>query len=156
MLLLSSDSKPNKHMKRGTSVTIALTAHDKKKELMIQFCTAYQGILSKHSLCATGTTGQLLADSIGLNINRFLPGIQGGIEQISARVAYNEVDIVMMFRDALNGVSYEDEQELIRLCDAHNIPLATNIATAEALIHALERGDLQWRENIRDEGELRL
>ncbi|MCI5801630.1 MAG: methylglyoxal synthase [Oscillospiraceae bacterium] len=127
-------------------MNIAITAHDSKKELMVQFCIAYCGILSHHNLCGTGTTSKLVAEATGLELTRFLSGSQGGDQQIAARVACNEVDLLLFFRDPLTmNPSETDNAQLLRLCDVHNIPVATNIATAEALIHALERGDLDWR-----------
>ena len=130
-------------------MNIALTAHDAKKELMVQFCIAYCGILSRHNLCATGTTGKLVADATGLNIQRFLSGPQGGDQQIAARIACNEIDLLLFFRDPINAKPSEpNEMTLLRLCDVHNIPMATNIATAEVLIHGLERGDLDWRDIV--------
>ena len=127
-------------------MTIALIAHDAKKELMIQFCIAYCGILSKQTLCATGTTGKLVSEATGLHVERYLSGKQGGDQQIAARIACNEIDLLLFFRDPLTQKEAEsDHAQLLRLCDVHNIPVATNIATAEALIHALERGDLDWR-----------
>ncbi|NLK70807.1 MAG: methylglyoxal synthase [Clostridiales bacterium] len=128
-------------------MTIALIAHDSKKELMIQFCMAYSGVLAKHNLCATGTTGKQVAESTGLNIQRYLSGSQGGDQQICARIACNEIDVLLFFRDPITPKSHEpNDMNLLRLCDVHNVPVATNIATAEALILALERGDLDWRE----------
>lgn len=128
-------------------MNIALIAHDAKKELMVQFCIAYCGVLSRHSLCATGATGKLVSDATGLEIQRFLGGPQGGDQQIAARVACNEVDLLLFFRDPLNPKPSEpNDMNLLRLCDMHNIPVATNIATAEVLIHGLERGDLDWRD----------
>ncbi len=128
-------------------MNIALMAHDSKKELMTHFCIAYCGILSRHTLCATGTTGKLVAEATGLKINCFLCGAQGGDQQIGARIACNEIDLLLIFRDPLTAKPSEpNESNLLRLCDVHNVPVATNIATAEALIHALERGDLDWRE----------
>ena len=130
-------------------MNIALIAHDSKKELMTQFCIAYCGILSKHSLCATGTTGKLVAEATGLNIERYLRGSQGGAQQIGSRIACDEIDLLLVFRDPLNPKPGEpNETNLLRLCDVHNIPVATNIATAEALIHSLERGDLDWRDIV--------
>lgn len=127
-------------------MNIALIAHDSKKELMVQFCIAYSGILSQHNICATGTTGKLVAEATGLRIFRFLSGAQGGDQQVAARIACNEIDLLILLRDPLTMKPNEpDEANLIRLCDVHTIPLATNIATAEALIHALEKGDLDWR-----------
>ena len=130
-------------------MTIALIAHDSKKELMVQFCTAYCRILSQHKLVATGTTGKMIAEATGLQVQRFLAGIQGGDQQIAARIACNEVDLLLFFRDPINAKPSEpNEMTLLRLCDVHNIPLATNIATAEVLIHGLERGDLDWRDIV--------
>lgn len=128
-------------------MTIALIAHDAKKELMIQFCIAYCGVLSRHKLCATGTTGKLVNEATGLEIQRYLSGRQGGDQQIAARIACDEIDVLLFFRDPINRKESEpNEMALLRLCDVHNVPVATNIATAEALIMALERGDLDWRE----------
>lgn len=130
-------------------MNIALIAHDKKKELMVQFCIAYKGILEQHALYATGTTGKLVNEGAGLNVYKFLSGPQGGDQQIGARIAYNEIDLVIFFRNPLDAESYEpDVFSLLRLCDMHNIPIATNLATAEVLIHGLERGDLDWRDIV--------
>ncbi len=131
-------------------MNIALIAHDEKKELMVQFCIAYCGILSRHAICATGTTGRIVAESTGLEVQKFLGGVQGGEEQIGARIACNEIDMLLFFRDPLNVKPNEPTDiNLLRLCDMHNIPVATNIATAEVLIHGLERGDLEWRNIIK-------
>ena len=132
-------------------MNIALIAHDTKKELMVQFCIAYCGILSHHSIMATGTTGKMVEQATGLNINKFLSGSQGGEQQILSRISYDEIDLLLLFRDPSGHKAHEpDEHELLRLCDAHNIPVATNIATAEVLIHGLERGDLDWRDVLRE------
>lgn len=129
---------------------IAIIAHDEKKELMVQFCIAYCGILSRYSLCSTGTTGKLVSEATGLEIQRFLSGSQGGDQQIAARIACNEIDMLLFFRDPLNPKPQEpNDINLLRLCDMHNIPVATNIATAEMLIHGLERGDLDWRNIVK-------
>jgi methylglyoxal synthase len=131
-------------------MNIALIAHDAKKELMIQFCIAYCGILSRHRLCATGTTGKMVAEATGLDITCFLGGSQGGAEQIASRVGCNEIDMVLFFRNPMSKhLNEPNEDDLMRLCDVHNIPFATNIATAEVLIHGLERGDMDWRDIIR-------
>lgn len=133
-----------------SKMIIALSAHDAKKELMVQFCIAYCGILSRYSLCGTGTTGKMVSEATGLEIQRFLSGSQGGDQQIAARIACNEIDLLLFFRDPLNPKPHEpNEWNLLRLCDVHNIPVATNIATAEVLIHGLERGDLDWREILK-------
>ena len=116
---------------------------------MVQFCIAYCGILSKHDLCATGTTGKLIADATGLKITRYMAGAQGGDQQISARIACDEIDLLLFFRDTLTAQAEEpNESDMLRLCDTRNIPFATNIATAEVLIHGLERGDLDWRDIV--------
>ena len=129
---------------------IAIIAHDEKKELMVQFCIAYCGILSRYSLCATGTTGKLVSEATGLQIQKFLSGAQGGDQQIAARIACNEIDMLLFFRDPLNPKPQEpNDMNLLRLCDMHNIPVATNIATAEMLIPGLERGDLDWRNIVK-------
>jgi len=135
-------------------MNIAILAHDSKKELMVQFCIAYSGILSRHSLIATSSTGKLVGEATGLPIQRFFSGSQGGTQQIAARVGCDEIDLVLFFRDPL-GVRQDDasELDLLRLCDVHSIPLATNIATAEVLIHGLERGDLDWRNIVNPRGQ---
>ncbi len=134
-------------------MNIALIAHDAKKELMTQFCIAYCGILSRHSLCATGTTGKIVSEATGLQIVKYLSGSQGGDQQIGARIACNEIDLLLLFRDPLNPKPGEpSDASLVRLCDVHDIPVATNIATAEALIHSLERGDLDWRDIVHQSG----
>lgn len=130
-------------------MNIALIAHDTKKELMVQFCIAYCGVLSKHNLCATCTTGKMVVEATGLNVQRYLSGSQGGDQQIAARISCNEIDLLLFFRDPISVKPHEpNDMNLLRLCDVHNIPVATNIATAEALIHALERGDLDWRDIV--------
>lgn len=130
-------------------MNIALIAHDTKKELMVQFCIAYCGVLSKHNLCASGTTGKMVAEATGLNVQRYLSSSQGGDQQIAARISCNEIDLLLFFRDPISVKPHEpNDMNLLRLCDVHNIPVATNIATAEALIHALERGDLDWRDIV--------
>ena len=130
-------------------MNIALIAHDTKKELMVQFCIAYCGVLSKHNLCATGTTGKMVAEATGLNVQCYLSGSQGGDQQIAARISCKEIDLLLFFRDPISVKPHEpNDMNLLRLCDVHNIPVATNIATAEALIHALERGDLDWRDIV--------
>ena len=132
-------------------MNITLMAHDKKKELMVQFCTAYKSVLSKHNLSATATTGRLVAEATGLPVTLYLSHNQGGHQQVDARIAYNEIDLVLLFTDPNNSDPWEDQQvvQTLHLCDAHNVPMATNLATAEMLILGLQRGDLDWREMIR-------
>ena len=128
---------------------IAIIAHDLKKELMTQFCIAYCGILSKHNLCATSITAKYISEATGLDIEKLLTGEQGGEQQIASRISYNEIDILLFFRDTRpDARPDEGELELLRLCDRYNVPVATNIATAEVLVTALDRGDLDWREIV--------
>ena len=126
-------------------MNIALMSHDNKKDLMVQFCTAYAGVLSRHSLYATNTTGHVVSDATGLDIHCFLSCTHGGAQQIGARISYNEFDLVLFFNDP-NSESLTSEVNYIsRLCDRNNIPFASNIATAEMLVLGLARGDLDWR-----------
>ena len=138
-------------------MNITLLAHDKKKELMVQFCTAYKSVLSKHNLSATATTGRLVAEATGLPITLFMSHNQGGHQQVDARIAYNEIDLVLMFTDPNNIDPWEDQQivQTIHLCDTHNVPVATNLASAEMLILGLQRGDLYWREMLRPKRSVR-
>ena len=133
---------------------IAIIAHDLKKELMAQFCIAYCGILSKHKLCATAVTAKYISEATGLHIDRLMTGSQGGEEQIASRIAYNEIDVLLLFRDTRpTAPAKPAELELLRLCDLYNIPVATNIATAEVIVTALDRGDLDWREIVNPRSE---
>ena len=128
---------------------IAIIADDKKKELMTQFCIAYCGILCKHNLCATGITGKYISEATGLKIELLLSGAHGGAQQITSRVAYNEIDLLIYFRDTSKDIVFDEEEyNLLRMCDVYNIPFATNIATAEVLVTALESGGLDWREIV--------
>ena len=131
-------------------MNIAIIAHDAKKELMVQFCIAYCGILSRHNLLATASTGKLVAEATGLDITCFLSGSQGGSQQIASRIGCDEIDILLLFRDPITAKPSEpDDNVLLRLCDVHQVPVATNIAPAEVLIRGLDRGDLDWREYMR-------
>ncbi len=133
---------------------IALIADDEKKELMTQFCIAYCGVLSQHNLCATSTTCKYVAEATGLHIEKLLPGSHGGEQQVTSRLLYNEIDAVLYFRSPDTDSSNNDSFfELLRMCDRNNIPIATNIASAEVLICALERGDLDWREIVNPRSE---
>lgn len=129
-------------------MNIALMAHDNKKELMVQFCTAYCGILAKHTLCATASTGQQIADATGLTIHRLLSFTHGGGQQIAARIAYNEIDMVLCFDDPNQKVTDEDVTYISHLCDQNNIPFASNLATAEMLVLGLNQGYLDWRDIV--------
>ena len=131
-------------------MNIAFLAHDKKKELMVQFCMAYKSVLIKHNLFATATTGRLIADNTGLPMTLLLSHKQGGHQQINARIAYNEIDLVILFTDPNGTDAWDDSQmvETIRHCDRHNVPIATNLGSAELAIMGLQRGDLNWREMV--------
>ncbi len=129
-------------------MNIALMAHDGKKELMVQFCIAYCGILSGHNIIATNTTGKLVSESTGLHITRYLAAAQGGAQQIGARIAYNEIDLVLFFCDPSGRESFDSVNEIARLCDQYNVPFASSVATAEVLIQGLRRGDLDWRDIV--------
>lgn len=130
-------------------MNIALVAHDNKKRLMENLCIAYRHILNKHKLYATDTTGRHIEEASNLVVNRFLAGHLGGIQQLCSQITFNEIDLVIILRDP-DG--YKDNQaditNIMMLCDGHNIPMATNLATAEAILVALDRGDFNWRNNI--------
>lgn len=140
---------------------IAIIADDTKKELVTQFCIAYCGILSKHSICATSTTGSYISEATGLKIEKLLSGAHGGGQQIASRIAFDEIDILFYFRSNTPNQGYNSdalvvEQMLFRLCDVHNVLLATNLATAEAVVSALDRGDLDYRNFINPRSEYNL
>ena len=128
-------------------MNIGLIVHDSKKALMQNLCIAYRGILSKHQLFATGTTGRLIEEVTNLSIHKYLAGPLGGQQQLGAQIAQNDIDALIFLRDPSNPKPHEPNvNDVIRLCDVHNIPMATNLATAEIIILALDRGDLDWRE----------
>ena len=131
-------------------MNIGLIAHDAKKQLMQNFCIAYRGILSRHSLFATGTTGRLVEEVTNLNIHKFLAGHLGGEQQMGAQIESNDMDLVIFLREPLRPKPHEpDISNVVRLCDIHNIPIATNLATAELLIKSMERGDFEFRNYYR-------
>ncbi|TDQ41507.1 methylglyoxal synthase [Aureibacillus halotolerans] len=135
-------------------MNIAMIAHDKKKDELVQFAMAYQHVLKDHCLYATGTTGTRIAEATGLSVHRFQSGPLGGDQQIGAMIAENEMDMVLFFRDPLTAQPHEpDIMALIRLCDVYAIPLATNLGGAEIFIHGLERGDLNWRKLVHGKEE---
>lgn len=128
---------------------IAFIAHDRKKDEMVNFVTAYEHVFEGHHLYSTGTTGQRIMEGTNLKIHRFMSGPLGGDQQIGALVAENEMDLIIFLRDPLMAQPHEpDINALLRLCDVQGIPLATNIATAEILVKALDRGDFAWRELV--------
>ena len=127
-------------------MNIGLVAHDAKKILMQNFAIAYRGILSKHDIYATGTTGRLIEEVTNLSVHKYLAGHLGGEQQLASQIEHNEIDMVIFLRDPLSP------NTVIHLCDTYNIPFATNLATAELLVKALDRGDLEWREVLRKEG----
>ncbi|MDR2899434.1 MAG: methylglyoxal synthase [Clostridiales bacterium] len=132
-------------------MNIALVAHDNKKKLMENLCIAYRHILVKHELFATETTGRLIFETTNLTVHKYLSGHLGGEQQLGAQISHNNIDLVIFLRDPVSQKPYDysDSNPIFRLCDIHNIPLASNLATAEALILALDRGDLDWRNNLR-------
>ena len=128
---------------------IALIADVGKKELMAQFCIAYSGILSKHHICATQTTGKYVKDATDLDIEMLMSGSTGGCEQIQSRISFNEIDILFFFRDTEPAERHSAmQQDMLRLCDVYSVPVATNLATAEVLVMALDRGELDWRKLV--------
>ena len=128
-------------------MNIALIAHDAKKKLMQNFCIAYRGILSKNELYATGTTGRLIEEVTNLSVHKLLAGHLGGMQQVNAKIEHNELDLVICLKDPLTSKAHEQAMDnTCRICDMHNIPVATNLASAELLIKSLDRGDLEWRE----------
>ncbi len=131
-------------------MNIALIAHDKKKKLMENLCIAYRHILCKHNLYATGTTGRLIEEVTNLSVHKYLAGNLGGEQQLGSQIANNDIDVCIFLRDPIKPQSFEpDINNILRLCDLHNIPLASNLATAEVLLLALENGDLDWRNMVR-------
>lgn len=136
-----------KYERCGDIMNVGLIAHNTKKMLMQNFCIAYRGILSRHELFATDTTGRLVEEVTNLTVHKFLAGHLGGEQQFCSQIESNGMDLVIFLRDPLTPKSHEpDIRNIFKLCDIHNIPLATNLATAELLIKALDRGDLDWRE----------
>lgn len=124
-------------------MNIALLAHDSKKELMIQFCTAYRGILSRHSLFAPTTTGKIVSRAMDKPVALFLPCAGGGSQQVGHRIVCGEVDMVLFFCDASGQANTQDADYIARLCDRYTIPIATNIATAEVLVQGLRYKDMK-------------
>lgn len=128
-------------------MNVGLIAHDSKKKLMQNFCIAYRNVLSKHELYATGTTGRLVEEATGLRIHKYLAGHLGGQQQMAAQISNDELDMIIFLRDPEHAHPHEPNvNDVVKLCDTYNIPMATNIATAELLIMALMNGDLEWRE----------
>lgn len=130
---------------------IALIAHDRKKDLMVKLVTAYQPILEKHELFATGTTGGRISEATGLPVHRFKSGPLGGDQQIGAMISEDALDMVIFLRDPLAAQPHEpDVTALIRLSDVYEIPLATNIGTAEILLRGLAAGFADFREVLHE------
>jgi methylglyoxal synthase len=128
-------------------LNIAFIAHDRKKDEIVNFVIAYEKVFQGHKLYSTGTTGLRIMEQTSLDIHRFQSGPLGGDQQIGALVAQNDMDFIIFLRDPLMAQPHEpDIIALLRLCDVQGIPVATNIATAEILVKALERGDFAWRE----------
>ena len=129
-------------------MNVVLIAHEAKKKLMQNFCIAYRGILSHHDVYATETTGRLVEEASGVPVHKFLAGHLGGVQQIATQIESNQMDLVIFLREPmLNSQPHNDDFHTIStLCDIHNIPIASNLASADLLIKSLERGDLNWRE----------
>ncbi|KAA9006264.1 methylglyoxal synthase [Paenibacillus spiritus] len=128
---------------------IAFIAHDRKKDEMVNFVTAYEHVFKGHGLYSTGTTGQRIMEATSLKISRFMSGPLGGDQQIGALVAQDKLDLIIFMRDPLMAQPHEpDISALLRLCDVYGIPVATNIATAEILVKAIDRGDFAWRDLV--------
>jgi methylglyoxal synthase len=137
-------------------VHIALIAHDQKKDDMVNFAIAYKHIFERATVYATGTTGKRIQDATGLTVHRVLSGPYGGDQQIGAKIAEDSMDLIIFLRDPLTAQPHEpDITALLRLCDVHNVPVATNLATAEALLRALEGGLLDWRSTVHGENHTR-
>ena len=134
-------------------MNIALIAHSSRRELLVQFCTAYCGILSQHCLCASSETGFAIQSETGLDIETIIADNEGALEQIATRVAYNEIDLVLFFRDIMETGEIKSGDLILKLCDKNIIPVATNLATAEVLIQGLARGDLDWRDIVNPKGK---
>lgn len=131
-------------------MNIGFIAHNSKKNLVQNFCIAYKGILSKHELFATGTTGRMIEEATNLNVHKFLAGNLGGENQLCSQIESNQIDMVIFMRDPLSVQNHEpDITNIFKACDSRNIPLATNLATAELLVKAMDRGDLEWRDIYR-------
>lgn len=131
-------------------MNIALVANDSKKKLMQNFCIAYRGILCKHELYSTGTTGRLVEEVTNLLVHKFHAGHLGGIQQLASQIEQNQIDMLIFLRDSMSPNPHEpDFTNVFKLCDIHTVPFATNLATAELLIMSLDRGDLDWREAYR-------
>ncbi|MWJ33380.1 methylglyoxal synthase [Saccharibacillus sp. WB 17] len=131
------------------SMKVAFIAHDRKKDEMVNFVTAYEKAFDGCQLYSTGTTGQRIMEATQLQIHRFMSGPLGGDQQIGAMVAENELDLIIFLRDPLMAQPHEpDITALLRICDVQGIPVATNVATAEILVQALMRGDFGWRELV--------
>ena len=134
-------------------MNIGLIAHDAKKILMQNFAIENRGILSKHDIYVTGTNVRLIEEVTNLNVHKYLAGHLGGEQQLASQIEHNQIDMVFFLRDPLSPKVHEpDVNNVIHLCDIYNIPFATNLATAELLIKALDRGDLEWREVLKKEG----
>ena len=119
--------------------TIALIAHDRMKEQMLEFVEHHKDVLSNYHLVATATTGRLIKEKIGLEITAYMSGPLGGDQQIGALIATEQVDLVIFLRDPLTAQPHEpDITALLRICDVHNIPLATNRKSAHILVKSLQ------------------
>jgi methylglyoxal synthase len=127
-------------------MNIAIIARERRRELLVRFCTAYREVFCHHNLFSTFDVSKAISESARLEIVTYMSGLHGGYQQISSKISCGEVDLVLFFRDPVfYGDISQDENDVLRLCDFHSIPLATNVATAEILVHGIERGDFCWQ-----------
>ncbi|MDY0323158.1 MAG: methylglyoxal synthase [Candidatus Carbobacillus sp.] len=127
-------------------MNIALIAHDKKKDEMVNFCIAYEPILKTHTLFATGTTGRRIMEETSLLVKRMKSGPYGGDQQIGAMIAEDLIDLVIFLRDPLTAQPHEpDITALLRLADVYGVPLATNLGTADVLLRSLAEEPWDFR-----------
>lgn len=129
-------------------MNIVLLADHQKHELLVNFCIAYSQILARHTMFSLLNTARLIRDATRLNVTGLSTEISGSLDQLASRASYNEIDAVIYLRDPLMD-TYDSPNSLLKACDTNSIPLATNLATAELLVLALDRGDLDWRDLVR-------
>jgi len=128
---------------------IAVLADNRKNELLVNFCIAYRQLLAKHSLVFIHNTAMLLESLADLDVMGISTDYSGGFDQLASRASFNEIDCVIYLRDTQDN-AYDIPNPLLKACDYNSIPYATNLASAEILILAIDRGDLDWRELVRD------
>lgn len=141
-------NKSDKKRRGWLNMNVGIIAHNSKKPLIEDFCIAYKNILAKHEVYATGTTGRRIEEVTNLRVHKFLPGSMGGDKQITEMIERGDIDMVIFFYNpSMINPKEPDVYQISRCCDQYNVPIATNIATAESLILGLDHGDLDWRLN---------